>query len=158
MRLLALDPGETTGYAVLDSDGSIRKTPMPTGDMPFGLLSGLERLTKFLFKQNPKDFDAVIIEKYTVLPTKVSSHIGSEVETVQAVGICKAFAYCAGIPFHLSSPTKNPIYAKWSGMNPEKMGSHSKTHWVYAYNHGYGYLVEKGHISPKVKDIKNVFG
>lgn len=156
MRLLALDPGETTGYAALGPQG-MRGTPL-NGAMPFGQLVGLERLSRFLFSQNPKDFDAVVIESYTILPTKISSHVGSEVETVQAVGICKAFAYCAGIPFHMSSPTKNPIYAKWSGMNPEKMGSHSKTHWVYAYNHGYGYLVEKGLASTVAKEkTKDVF-
>lgn len=156
MRLLALDPGETTGYAALGPQG-MRGAPL-NGAMPFGQLVGLEGLSRFLFSQNPKDFDAVVIESYTILPTKISSHVGSEAETIQAVGICKAFAYCAGIPFHMSSPTKNPIYAKWSGMDPKKMGSHSKTHWVYAYNHGFGYLVEKGLANTVAKEkTKDVF-
>lgn len=158
MKLLAIDPGETTGYATLDLTGMSGK-PLSNGQMPYGQIEGLRSLSRFLYTLGKDEFDVIVIEGYTVLPTKVAANIGSTLETVQAVGVCKSFAYVSNTEFHISSPTKNPIYAKWSGMNPSKMGSHSKTHWVYAYNHGYGYMVEKGLINTVAKEkAKDVFG
>jgi hypothetical protein len=85
MRLLALDPGETTGYAVF-VDGK----PIAFGEMD--RWHGLKTLIR---AERP---DAVVVESFRLYASKAAVQIGSEFIPAQVVGVARFLAGEADVP------------------------------------------------------------
>ena len=94
-RLLAIDPGETTGYAIFErTETSTLLTE--AGQIPsWPLELGIPWLRKTLSAQ-PKH---VVYEAYHVYKWRLAEHTFSEVPTIQIIGCLKTLCISAGIPY-----------------------------------------------------------
>jgi len=76
-RLLSIDPGETTGYAIF-RDGELYETEQLTVKK-----DGLQ-LLHHAFREHY--FDYVVIEDYRIYPNKLRQHVLNDVFTVKVIG------------------------------------------------------------------------
>ncbi len=88
-RLLALDPGGTTGWAVFD--GTVLE------DAGQQKLDGLG-LQGLVHRVRP---DVIVLENYRIYRQKAMSHIGSEVLPARLIGALELIAESRHIPLHL---------------------------------------------------------
>ena len=133
---LALDPGHTTGWATFDEDGN---------SSAVGQVKGLEGLHTFLSNITPHP-EIIIFENFKLFGWKAAQQSGSQLETVQAIGVIKAACFGWGrIPFD-QNPNIKPIAERYSGVKANK--NHAESHKDDAYNHGIYYLVTNKLINP----------
>lgn len=86
---LGIDPGETTGWALLRPQMVI--APIGPGGRWQGPVKGLEPLTHFL-EALPEIPDAIIFERYVISDLTRMQNSG-EIPTIQAIGIVKSYAF-----------------------------------------------------------------
>jgi hypothetical protein len=89
-RVLAVDPGETTGWADFENCELTRAGQFPVRD--------LEAFDTFVTDHRP---DAMVIENYRVYASRAAQHVGSEVNTAQYIGILKFLCGMYQIPLAL---------------------------------------------------------
>lgn len=132
MKYLAVDPGETSGWATFDSEGNM------TG---WGQILGFDNFDDWLDKQEP--FDVVIYENYRLFKQRALQQAGSKLLTVQIIGALKSKARKWGARVVEQNPDIKKIAQMWSQEKPD--GAHHKnSHKIDAYNHGFYYLVNQG--------------
>lgn len=131
MKVLSLDPGETTGWCVQDEDRIIDK----------GQAKGFSELMDVM-DEWIEDIDEVVAEDYVILGSKAMAHTGSRGVAMQVIGFIKATCIKNNKPLTLYSARLKPIQQKKTQQFPK--GSHSKNHWVDAYNHGRWHLIQLG--------------
>lgn len=85
MRLLALDPGETTGYALFD-DGNLQVA----GEF------SLWRLISLLIV----DVDRVVCERFALYARKAAAMTNNEFPAVQVIGVVRYLAETLNVPVH----------------------------------------------------------
>lgn len=102
MKILAVDPGITTGYAFTEWDMS-NKLPM---EVPFYTKLPEDKIKRYqgkyhrdfenlMLKYNP---DVIVMENFRIYPSKAKSLIGDEMETSQVIGIVKYIAHKKQVP------------------------------------------------------------
>jgi len=131
--ILAVDPGDTTGYAVLHMDGRCR-------------LWGHKSAEDFITWLGTAPLDTVehiVIEDFVLFARKAKKQTGSRFKTVQVIGALKMRAGQLGIPFHMQGSDIKPIAERWSKVFPP--ADHSKSHKYDAFNHGFYWLVKHGY-------------
>lgn len=131
---LAFDPGQTTGWAVLDDQAEV---------VDFGQVK-YDNLSDFL-KKETRMFQAVIIEEYRVFRKRAMQHAGSDLKTSQAIGKLKFWAELNDFPVVMQASSILPIAEKWSQVKMPK--DHDASHQVSAFLHGAYYLM-KNRIAP----------
>jgi len=89
-RLLALDPGETTGWCLFETL-QLKETGQFTVNTPLDF-------DRLIGKYEPQ---VIVAENYRVYASQAKRHVGSEVPTVQYLGVIKFVAEQRGIPLHL---------------------------------------------------------
>lgn len=89
-RLLALDPGETTGWALFEGH-----TFVDAGQYP---VHALKDFALFFIHKAPT---VIVMENYRIYAHRAAQHVGSDVPTVQYIGAVKLAAEMADIPVHL---------------------------------------------------------
>lgn len=129
MITISFDPGETTGVAVFDDDKVYSWDQIP-----------MDKILDFL-SDEPKP-DVVIYENFQLLPHKAKALIGSKFETIQVIGMIKAYAHRHGAELIEQRPGIKSIAEMWTGVKPPK--NHKQSHKVDAYNHGAYYLCRIG--------------
>lgn len=144
MKLLAFDPGGTTGWCTF-VDGN----PREYGQIKFDeLMSWLDDITA------P---DIIVYENFQVYSHKAVHLIGSKLETVQAIGIIKSYAHKNKCKLIEQRPQIKKIAQMWTGVTPPK--NHDQSHWIDAYNHGAYYLIKnnvmESQLEIKLKAEKN---
>jgi len=132
-RLLAVDPGLTTGYALF-RNGRLED---------FGQCVGLDQLTEYLERITRPEI--IVMEKYRLFKWLAEQQSGSRMEVAQAEGIIVSYAHRNHIKLEEQAPNVLPIAEKYTGLKVEG-GSHKFSHWRSAFNHGTYYLVKKGMI------------
>lgn len=143
-EVLSVDPGEVSGYAYQD-----QRDNYPGGIMALGQLTGLKELIEFLEGWNleTRPVKACVIEYYKVWsgPRGSKANVGSELETVRAIGVVESWAIRNDIPIvkYYSEGDFLLLQAKQCGLNP-RAAAHKHTHWAYAANHGRYYLQQVG--------------
>lgn len=143
-HVLSVDPGETNGWAYQD-----QRDNYPGGIIDLGQIVGLKDLALFLEAWNleTRPVKVCVIEYYKVWsgPRGSKANVGSELETVRAIGIVESWCIRNDIPIqkYYSEADFLLLQAKQCGLNP-KAASHRKTHWAYAANHGRYYLQQIG--------------
>jgi len=89
--LLCLDPGETVGWALWDSGDLIECGQFRVADT-------LNELVMFVSGTAP---DQIVMENYRVYGHRAQQHVGSEVVTIQYIGVIKLVAEQLKIPITL---------------------------------------------------------
>lgn len=92
-RLLAVDPGETTGWALFVDGRFVKWGQLDTA-------SNLQRASKLILATRP---DRVVIERFALYGWKRKQQTGSTFPTVEAIGVLKATAQGKSIPVTLQS-------------------------------------------------------
>ena len=133
--VISVDPGETTGIAYWENDGTfISREALPQDD----LLDKLETLS---------GVTAIITEDYRLRQGKQMVQTGSRFVAVQIIGALKAYARRVGAKFVLQPANILTIAALHSGV--KRPSNHAISHDIDAYNHGYYYFETKGLLQPK---------
>lgn len=127
---LALDPGETTGWASFNQDGSL---------IDYGQAEGFDFFSGWLEFLEPKPF-LIICEEWILNPNIPQG--GSRQETVQVIGSVRNYAIRNGIDIEWQSPSRKPAGYAWAGMKPLPKSQHSISHQYDAIAHGTYYLVK----------------
>jgi len=91
--VLALDPGETTGWALF-GDGMLKAC----GQMEASGARGFIDIAVFIEKMQP---EVVVCEAYKVYSWKRDQHVWSELYTVRLIGAIELTCAKMGIPLHL---------------------------------------------------------
>lgn len=95
--VLALDPGETTGWSMLQVDPSQAIFLLDQGQFKsWPLEEGLKGLTAIVNKYEPS---FIVYEAYHVYAWRLNEHTFSEVPTIQLIGMIKTIALQRSIKF-----------------------------------------------------------
>jgi hypothetical protein len=143
MFYLAVDPGNSTGIAGFDEQGQL---------MYKKILRSLDDFMEWLseFETRPEDWPKVVIcEDYRIFAKRAKSHIGSQVPTVQVIGMLKREAKRWKAEFVLQPSSILSIAVLWSGVSLPSQ--HDISHDIAAYNHGVYYLISHGIIENRLK-------
>ena len=98
MRVLAIDPGDRVGWAVADvvpSEGESRpgRPPLPGPQVLTVVDHGITSLKEFAQQMDEEvrrgDYDAVIFENFRITPKKAHTFIGSDIPTLQLIGMIR---------------------------------------------------------------------
>lgn len=127
---LALDPGETTGWAAFDENGN---------SAGFSDVQGRVAVYELLEREKPS---VIIMEDYLVDPEKIKGHFWSPVETIRVIGAVEGWAYFNKAKVILQSRTVKPIAYMWAGITKPK--AKAMTHQTDAYVHGVYFLQKHG--------------
>ena len=136
--LIAVDPGDTTGWATFDYDteeaideGSVFHTDMP------------EWLTdRVIFRPKVKK---LIIEDFRLFKGKAIQQSGSTFIASQVIGMFKLWAYPDAISIRMQPPSIKPIAQRFTGRTPR--GAHKLSHPIDAYNHGKYFFHERSNMA-----------
>jgi hypothetical protein len=134
--ILSVDPGDTTGIAYWEDDGSfISREALPFEEL-------LEKLNSFT-----GNITAIVCEDYRLRGGRQVAQTGSRFVAVQVIGALKLLAKENKARFVLQQPTVLTVAALHLGV--KRPSNHSKSHDIDAYNHGYYYLETQGLLKPK---------
>jgi hypothetical protein len=133
--IISVDPGETTGIAYWENDGTFISREALTQDE---ILDKVETLS---------DVTVIVVEDYRLRQGKQMVQTGSRFVAVQIIGALKAYARRVGAKFVLQPANVLTVAALHSGV--KRPSNHSKSHDIDAYNHGYYYFETKGLLQPK---------
>lgn len=95
-KLLALDPGETTGYAVFENQTLLEADQAKTKPIE----DGYAWLNGIFLKHKPTQ---VVYETYRVYAWKAEDHANSEIFTAQFIGTVKTVCAIHKVPHHTQS-------------------------------------------------------
>lgn len=156
MTTLAIDPGDTTGIAIIGSSGELlweRQLPhddfvdMLAGSAPDKVFGGAFWL---LFN----DINLVVVENFQLLPAKaraVSQKASRNVTAARGIGAVDLWARARGIELVYRSPAHWRIGLQLAGIEQSEWPkSHKDGHYMCAYGAGYHALVALGLVSPRI--------
>lgn len=135
--LLAVDPGDTAGYAMFSDGGQFIKD---------GQIKGAEDFAEFCIEAEKRNLNTIVVEDYRLQRHRAQQQSGSRFQAVQQIGMLKLLAAKNKAKFVLQGPDKYPIGLLLSGKEMPK--DHKKSHHVVAYAHGWYYLVQQGMVDP----------
>ena len=125
--ILAIDPGDMTGWCTMTLKGEIIEWENLTQE------DFQEKLTAL------QDAPSVIIyEDFKLFGHKAKQQTGSRFVASQIIGVLKYYGSVRRIPLVVQIPANKDTGAKWSGLRPT--GQHNVSHKYDAYNHGFFYL------------------
>ena len=138
--ILAVDPGDTSGFALFAADGSLINKWQSNFDNSLDFLSPLTNLK------------TIVVEDYRLRAGKQTQQTGSRFQAVQMIGALKYHAKLHGMAFELASVQAKTLGAMFSGVKPPS--NHKESHEVDAYNIGIYWLVDSKIIEPpSLKDL-----
>lgn len=133
--LLAIDPGESTGWATYSATGEFINA---------GICRSREEVYTMLKEVGP--VAKVVIEDYRLYSHKAVQQSGSRLETVRVIGAIESWAAINGSEVILQAASIKKIAEKWSGIKPK--GDHKNLHHIDAMLHGHYYLQRTEVIKP----------
>lgn len=139
-KVLAFDPGVTTGIAYLDED--LTYWMGDTKDIH-------AYLKKLDLSKTP--VDVIVYEQYFVLPQQAMHNTGRNF-TVEVIGAIAGFASQHNIKVVSYPPKIKGTQAKMTQVFPKK-GRKDVSHRLDAYNHGRYYLIQN-HGAPTALEIE----
>ena len=125
MTVLVLDPGHTTGWAVLTEEKIVAT----------GMFPGYEGVSEVLKKYAP---DKAVIEDFALYPWKSNALAWNRLWTVQVLGVMKYLLDEQSIPYELQSA------ALVKRLSKRLIGRYSSQHERDAVTHGIVYLQRQG--------------
>lgn len=138
IRILAIDPGLTTGYAAFNDEGY----PFATGEIrePGGLKDANLRTHIDWFRKLKNKPGTIVCEQFRIRPGNETT--GKRVIASEVIGVVRTWAVLNEIELVMSEPANLNTGCKLAGIVMPKQ--HSKTHVPSAIAHGTLYAVEKG--------------
>ena len=152
MSYLAIDPGDTLGFASFTKDGEF----MGMGQVDTKRVSIGKWLDSKIKGQAETDdpYTLIICEDYKISAysqKKFMAHKGSRVPTIKQIGAIENVAEIHGIEVHLQPNTNYGIGAMWGGF--EIPTNHSISHQYVAVAHGIFYLQNNGLRKPGLLSV-----
>lgn len=144
-RVLAIDPGETTGWAYIEPDRIL-----DIGQFKFRDVN--EFLGEWPFDIKPIDF--IVIEDFKIFDKK-KVRMGDRMITTRIIGACELFAKMLKIKVVKQDSSVLPAAIRRTGIDPYK-GSHSNTHWAFAYVHGMYFFIQMGLAKSALQKSKEI--
>jgi hypothetical protein len=135
---IALDPGDTTGWAAFDERGSL---------LSYGQFYKRNQ-TEWLTDNISSNLKAVIIEDYTNFGWKQQKK-WSKNQTSKNIGAIEMLCELRNVPYFLQPPNIKAIGYKWAGLG-EAPTNHSISHQYDAIAHGTYWLRSKGILKPTI--------
>jgi hypothetical protein len=129
-RVLAVDPGETVGWATFEE-----LDLQNAGQFPIG---NLEDLDTFVTDTRP---DVMVIENYRVYASRAAQHVGSEVNTAQYIGILKFLGGMYQIPVTLQMAHQAKGWVSDKRLHDLGLFQTGKRHANDAIRHGVYWLL-----------------
>jgi len=124
MYTVGIDPGNTTGWAAVDSkDGTIKELR----HIPF------DEISKFLATYDWSQVNRVILEDFRLFPNKAKEQSGSDFQVVQVIGMVKQVLSDKNIPLIMQMSSILPIAERQAGIRIPK--KHSESHKIVALLH-----------------------
>jgi len=117
MKILAIDPGESTGIAFLD-------TTKPN-EISGTVVHLWEKIDHIIWTTRP---DIIVIEAFRLYRHKAQAQIGSWFPSVQVIGVVKYLAERAQIPI----AEQMASVAKFLPRNPRIRNAHVQDAWRHA--------------------------
>lgn len=155
MRIIAIDPGEMTGWAI----GRIEEPPgaLAEGVQPSKVLVveqyGYDPWKQFVINfanvmegENP--FDIVVYESFRIRATAAKALTGSDVPTAQCIGAIKLASWRAGTQLVTSEPSNKPVIDRQMGGTDYLPKRDTVEHYRDAVRHAHWYAVNKEGIDP----------
>lgn len=127
MKLLALDPGQSNGWAIY-KDGAIDS---------FGTLQWEAEFLDWFMEQDP---DIIVAEDYIIRP-KAYDHNFDKGVALQVLGAVKLHARRLGVPVVLQQPALKP--GAYAHMGATYVKGKRGMHHMDAIAHGHEYLLQK---------------
>lgn len=134
MKVLAIDPGDTTGWCYIESPDTI----LGYGNLKYADL--IEFIGDWDYSERP--IDVMLVEDYIVFDKK-RIRFGDRQKTTRALGAIEVAARINKIKLVKQDSGVLPSAVKRTGIDPYK-GSHKKTHWAFAYTHAAYFFVLLG--------------
>jgi hypothetical protein len=88
MKLLAVDPGNTTGWALFNTEDL---SLIHSDAQPYTLLEWWELLQAIAPKQ-------MVVERFALYAHKAENQVNSTFLTVEVIGVCRLYSQVVGIP------------------------------------------------------------
>lgn len=95
-RILAFDPGETTGYCCFATTMDEAKIAQAGQIKTWPMEEAVASLTDIIVKMQP---DKIVFESYQVYEWKADDHSWSQIPTVQVIGCLQTLCIQMGIPY-----------------------------------------------------------
>lgn len=154
MTTLAVDPGNTTGIAIIGNSGEL----LLEFQMPH------EEFLDFLVHQNPaaraamRYVDLVVVEKFQLLPGKaraVSQVRSRSLEASQGMGAVDLWCRQRGVELIFRDPSHWRIGLMLAGIEEKEWPKkHEDGHSMCAYGAGFHALVELGLVQSRVGKLR----
>ena len=129
-RVLAVDPGETCGWALFDKLELARAGQFP--------VNTLEAFDTFVTDMMP---EVMVIENYRVYASRAAQHVGSEVATAQYIGILKFLGQMYQIPIALQMAHQAKGWVSDARLHQLGLYQTSRRHANDAIRHGVYWLL-----------------
>ncbi len=154
MTTLAVDPGDTTGIALIGKSGEL----LLEFQMPH------EELIEFLVHGNPaarqalRHVDLVVVEDFKLLPGKaraVSQKTSRNVTAARGIGALQLWAASRGVELIYRDPSHWRIGLQLAGIEPSRWPKqHKDGHSMCAYGAGFHALVELGLVQSRLGTLQ----
>lgn len=95
MILLGLDPGESTGFAVVDTEQESTFVDGLGAILEFGVMDGWREVERLIVAHKP---NTIVIEKFVLYPNRAAAQSYSPMIPSQVIGVIKYLAEQHGIP------------------------------------------------------------
>ena len=146
VRVLALDPGQTTGVAVVEDGQLIEWLQLSTKDIPTGI-TALEKL----YDETQPHY--IVSEAYKIYGWKKDTHAWSELHTSQLIGVIKTLSQQKDIPHEERMAQEAKVFCTDAKLEEWGMYKPGMKHARDAIRHGcFSYLFSKHRLFNKPKE------
>lgn len=155
MTTLAIDPGDTTGIAIIGNSGEYLKLWQASHAEYIRFLAGEDG---FGHRQLLRSVDLVVVENFQLLPGKaraVSQKASRNVTASRGIGAAELWTAERGIELIYRDPSHWRIGLQLAGIPQSKWPkTHKNGHAMCAYGAGFHALVELGLVQSRLGDIQ----
>ena len=157
MTTLAIDPGNTTGIALIGKSGELLWGRQITHDVFVDMLAGLDNIPT-QWGVALKHVDLVVVEDFQLLPHKgqaVSQKRSRSVDAARGIGAADLWARQRGIELVYRDPSHWRIGLQLAGIEPARWPKqHKDGHSMCAYGAGFHALVELGLVQSRLGTLQ----
>lgn len=134
LRIFAVDPGGTTGFALIEGAKVIQAGEIPTADFH-----------NWLAEEVPSDIQYLIVEDYKIRPERLThaNHAWASGLTIQLIGALKFWAHLNEVTLVLQQAYIKATASGWTGLPYNPKSPVQNQHAYDAAMHGVYFLIKK---------------